>query len=100
VGPLCHPWDMFDGRSGTGNPTARNGHVRHAVVNRWVLRMGRAHGWFRWKKFAASNRIWRRAAYANQIVSTLSRQLVPEFGRSFAEKNLSRVVQLAEFYPN
>ncbi len=41
-----------------------------------------------------------RAAYGRQIVSTLSRQLVPEFGRSFAEKNLRRMVQFAEFYPN
>jgi hypothetical protein len=34
------------------------------------------------------------------VVSTLARQLVPEFGRSFAEKNLRRMVQFAEFYPD
>ena len=41
-----------------------------------------------------------RAAYGKQIVSTLSSQLVPEFGRSFAEKNLRRMLQFAGFYSN
>ncbi len=37
-----------------------------------------------------------RAAYGEQIVSTLSRQLVAEYGSGFAEKNLRRVVQFAQ----
>ncbi len=37
-----------------------------------------------------------RAAYGEQIVSTLSRQLVAEYGRGFAEKNLRRMVQFAQ----
>lgn len=41
-----------------------------------------------------------RAAYGEQIVSTLSRQLVGEYGRGFAEKNLRRMVQFAEAYPD
>lgn len=41
-----------------------------------------------------------RAAYGEQIVSTLSRQLVSEYGRGFAEKNLRRMVQFAEAYPD
>ncbi len=41
-----------------------------------------------------------RAAYGRQIVSNLSRQLVPEFGRSFAEKNLRRMLQFAEISPD
>jgi hypothetical protein len=41
-----------------------------------------------------------RAAYGKQIVSTLSSQLAPEFGRSFSEKNLRRMLQFAEIYPD
>lgn len=41
-----------------------------------------------------------RAAYGEQIVSTLSRQLAAEYGRGFAEKNLRRMVQFAEAYPD
>lgn len=41
-----------------------------------------------------------RAAYGEQIVATLSRQLVAEYGRSFAEKNLRRMVQFAQAYPD
>ncbi|MHB9117086.1 MAG: DUF1016 N-terminal domain-containing protein [Burkholderiales bacterium] len=37
-----------------------------------------------------------RAAYGEEIVATLSRQLVGEYGRGFAEKNLRRMVQFAE----
>jgi hypothetical protein len=33
-----------------------------------------------------------RATYGEQIVATLSRQLVSEFGRGFADKNLRRPV--------
>ena len=41
-----------------------------------------------------------RAAYGEQIVATLSRQLVAEYGRGFAEKNLRRMVQFAQAYPD
>lgn len=41
-----------------------------------------------------------RAAYGEQIVATLSRQLVSEYGRGFAEKNLRRMVQFAQAYPD
>lgn len=41
-----------------------------------------------------------RAEYGEQIVPTLSAQLVPEFGRGFAEKSLRRMIQFAEVYPN
>ena len=41
-----------------------------------------------------------RAAYGEQIVVTLSRQLASEFGHGFAEKNLRRhLIQLAELFP-
>lgn len=39
-----------------------------------------------------------RAGYGQEIVATLSRQLVAEFGRGFAEKNLRRMVQFAEIF--
>lgn len=41
-----------------------------------------------------------RAAYGEESVSTLSRQLASEYGRGFAEKNLRRMVQFAEVYPD
>ncbi len=40
-----------------------------------------------------------RAKYGEEIVATVSRQLIAEFGRGFAEKNLRRMVQLAETFP-
>jgi predicted nuclease of restriction endonuclease-like (RecB) superfamily len=42
----------------------------------------------------------KRAGYGEEIVVTLSRQLVLEFGRGFDEKNLRRMVQLAEVFPD
>jgi DUF1016 N-terminal domain len=39
-----------------------------------------------------------RAEYGAQIVSTLSKQLVLEFGRAFEEKNLRRMVQFSEVF--
>lgn len=41
-----------------------------------------------------------RAAYGEQIVVTLSHQLVAEFGRGYSEKNLRRMVQFAEAFPD
>ena len=42
----------------------------------------------------------RRADYGKKIVSTLSRQLVKEFGIGFSEKSLRRMVQFAEVFPD
>ena len=42
----------------------------------------------------------RRADYGERIVVSLSRQLEKEFGRGFAEKNLRRMVQFAELFPD
>jgi hypothetical protein len=41
-----------------------------------------------------------RAAYGEQIVATVSRQLVVEFGRGFTDKNLRRMMQFAEAFPD
>jgi predicted nuclease of restriction endonuclease-like (RecB) superfamily len=41
-----------------------------------------------------------RADYGEKIVSTLSTELVSEFGTGFAEKNLRRMVQFAEVFPD
>ena len=38
-----------------------------------------------------------RAAYGQKIIATLSRQLVAEFGRGYAEKNLRRMIILEAF---
>jgi predicted nuclease of restriction endonuclease-like (RecB) superfamily len=41
-----------------------------------------------------------RAEYGKQILVTLSQELVPAFGRGFGEKNLRRMVQFAEAFPD
>jgi hypothetical protein len=38
--------------------------------------------------------------YGEPIVATLSRQLVSEFGRGFEDKNLRRMLQFAEAFPD
>ena len=40
-----------------------------------------------------------RAAYGEQIVPILAKQLEIEYGRGFSEKNLRRMVQFSELYP-
>ena len=42
----------------------------------------------------------KRAEYGEQIVSALSTQLEVEFGRGFGEKNLRRMIQFAEAFPD
>jgi predicted nuclease of restriction endonuclease-like (RecB) superfamily len=42
----------------------------------------------------------KRAAYGEEIVATLAQQLSAEFGRGFGEKNLRRMVQFAEVFPD
>lgn len=41
-----------------------------------------------------------RAAYGEQIVATLSRQLVAEYGRGYTDKNLRRMIQFAQAFPD
>lgn len=41
-----------------------------------------------------------RAAYGSQIVVALARQLESEYGQGFGEKNLRRMVQFAEVFPD
>jgi len=40
-----------------------------------------------------------RAEYGKQICSTLSHQLVAEFGRGFGKRSLFRMVQFSEYFP-
>jgi predicted nuclease of restriction endonuclease-like (RecB) superfamily len=42
----------------------------------------------------------KRAHYGKQIVVTVSRQLQIRFGRNFEEKNLRRMLQFADLFPN
>lgn len=41
-----------------------------------------------------------RASYGEEIVATLSRQLVADYGRGFEPKNLHRMLQFAEAFPD
>ena len=38
--------------------------------------------------------------YGKEIVAAVGRQLESEFGRGFSEKNLHRMVQFAEVFPD
>ena len=42
----------------------------------------------------------KRADYGKQIVVTLSRELTSKFGQTYEEKNLRRMIQFAEQYPD
>lgn len=42
----------------------------------------------------------KRADYGEEIVATLSRQLAAEYGRGFEQKNLRRMLQFAEAFPD
>lgn len=42
----------------------------------------------------------KRADYGEQIVPTLSAQLVPEFGQGFGRRNLFRMIQFAQVFPD
>ncbi len=42
----------------------------------------------------------KRAGYGERIVAALGRRLEQEFGRGFAEKNLRRMIQFAEAFPD
>lgn len=43
---------------------------------------------------------YKRADYGKEIVVTLSRTLIEKFGRSYEEKNLRRMIQFAEVFPD
>ena len=40
-----------------------------------------------------------RAEYGKEIVVSLSRQLVLDYGNNFSEKNLRRMIQFADVFP-
>lgn len=42
----------------------------------------------------------KRAGYGEELVAALGRQLESEFGQGFAEKNLRRMIQFAEVFPD
>jgi hypothetical protein len=42
----------------------------------------------------------KRAGYGEEIVSTLSAQLTAEYGRGFGRRNLFRMMQSAEYFPD
>ncbi len=50
------------------------------------------------KRVNEENLHYKRAEYGKQIVATLSRQLEMEYGTSFSEKNLRRMMQFAEVF--
>jgi len=56
--------------------------------------------WHVGNRILSHNLQYKRAEYGKQIVVTLSRELVAKFGKNYEEKNLRRMIQFAEKYPN
>jgi predicted nuclease of restriction endonuclease-like (RecB) superfamily len=56
--------------------------------------------WHIGKRILTNNLKNKRAEYGKQIVVTVSRHLVEKFGRNYEEKNLRRMIQFAEKYPD
>ncbi len=42
----------------------------------------------------------KRAEYGKEIVATVSQQLTKEFGQGFTKSNITRMCQLAEYFPD
>ncbi|MEA3496911.1 MAG: PDDEXK nuclease domain-containing protein [Bacteroidota bacterium] len=55
--------------------------------------------WHIGKRILTHNLQNKRAEYGKQIVVTVSRELVKNFGKNYEEKNLRRMIQFAEKYP-
>ena len=56
--------------------------------------------WHVGKRILTHNLQNKRADYGKRIVVTLSRELVSKFGKNYEEKNLRRMIQFAERYPD
>ncbi len=56
--------------------------------------------WYVGKRILTHNLQNKRAAYGKQIVVKVSRELVAKFGKNYEEKNLRRMIQFAEKYPD
>src|SRR5258706_8060447 len=56
--------------------------------------------WHVGKRISQDTLKGKRADYGGQIVAALGRQLEREFGRGFGEKNLRRMIQFAEVFPD
>jgi predicted nuclease of restriction endonuclease-like (RecB) superfamily len=56
--------------------------------------------WHIGKRISAEVLKNKRAEYGNEIVQTLSAQLVAEYGNSFTRANLFRMIQFAEVFPD
>jgi hypothetical protein len=70
------------------------GHVAHAI-DATLIRVY----WHIGRRICQDLLKKRRAAYGEEIVAALERQLETEFGRGFSEKNLGRMIQCAEVFP-
>jgi predicted nuclease of restriction endonuclease-like (RecB) superfamily len=52
------------------------------------------------KRIAMENLTDGRAEYGKQILATVSQELMNEFGKGFGEKNVRRMIQFAEVFPD
>jgi predicted nuclease of restriction endonuclease-like (RecB) superfamily len=58
------------------------------------------HYWHVGRRIQQDILLEKRADYGTRIVSTLSRQLEPEFGRGYSEKALRHMIRFAEAFPD
>jgi predicted nuclease of restriction endonuclease-like (RecB) superfamily len=52
------------------------------------------------KRISAETLLNKRAGYGEQIVASVARQLAAKYGNSFTEKNIRRMIQFAEVFPD
>ena len=70
-------------------------HVSRSVTNTLV-----ALYWRIGKRISEEVLRGKRAGYGERIISTLSKQLLKEYGRGYSKPNLSRMMALHEYFPD
>src|SRR3990167_2692800 len=70
-------------------------HVSRSVTNTLV-----ALYWHIGKRISEEVLRGKRAGYGERIISTLSKQLLKEYGRGYSKPNLSRMMALHEYFPD
>lgn len=66
---------------------------------RSLIEQARAH-WYMGQRIHKDALREARAAYGEEILPTLSAKLLPSYGRGFSTRNLARMIQFAEAFPD
>ena len=93
TGPHCCFWtDRWQRWSVDRSPDQQVAQAANAALTRLYWHVGQ-----RIRKEVLKNE---RAEYGEQILPTLSTQLVAEYGKAFGLRSLRRMVQFAEVFPD